>query len=104
MADGTDVDTGLPTSAAKCAWAPDSATFVCGVPSAAALTKDVPAELTATNDSIVSVSREGMEQTTLYRAAPRPLLSVYRPLVSSSGAYLAFVNLFDKKLYSLPLR
>lgn len=104
MSDGSDVDTGLLTSAAKCAWATDSTAFVCGVPSSAALTKDVPAELTATNDSIVLTSRDSREQTILYRSMERPLLSVSRPFISSSGAFFVFSNLFDKKLYSFPLR
>ena len=104
ISDGTDVDTGLKTSAAKCAWASDGLSFVCGVPSSAALTGDVPAELTATNDSVVLAARDSLEQTTLYRAQSRPLLSVSRPFISSSGAFFVFTNLFDRKLYSFPLR
>jgi hypothetical protein len=103
VSDGTDVDTGLLTSAAKCAWMSDGLSFVCGVPSSAALSGDVPAELTATNDSVVRVIRDSLEQAALYRAQSRPLLSVSRPFISSSGAFFVFSNLFDKKLYSFPL-
>lgn len=101
--DGTEQAVGLRTSAAKCAWAPNGASFVCGVPASDAFTADVPADLTATNDSLVVVDRGTLEQAVRYPSSPRPLLSVSRPLVSSSGSFVVFTNLYDRRLYLFPL-
>jgi Tol biopolymer transport system component len=100
---GTVVPLGVATSAAKCAWAPVEQSVVCGIPANASLSRDTPADKTATLDDITVISLADGAQTKLYSAQKNTLLGVGDSLVSSSGGYFVFLNLFDRKPYALPL-
>ena len=100
---GVDAPLGLPTSAEKCAWHPDGAHITCGVPVQSSLTRDVPADHTATIDDIVTLDLVTGDQHRLYGGTSASLISVIDPLVSSSGSSLVFTNLFDQRLYVLSL-
>jgi hypothetical protein len=92
------------TSAAKCAWTPDESAVICGIPQKDALVSDVAANDTATVDDIVRIDITTGEQTTLYKAQKDALMSVSDPLISSSGNYFVFRNLFDQRLYSFEMK
>lgn len=101
----TRVETPLPfaTSASKCTWGTARASIICGIPSQPSLTHDVPSERTATNDDIVLLNMDTLTTTPIYQATKNALFSVMHPIVSSSGRFLFFTNLFDGKLYELAL-
>jgi len=100
---GVPVSLNVPTSAAKCAWQPGEQGVVCGIPSSDALTNDVPAAKTATLDSISRIDLVSGAQNQIYNPQKGVLLGVGESLISSSGTYFVFRNLFDQRLYSLPL-
>jgi len=101
VATGTAFPLGLATSASKCAWSSDSIRVVCGVPTQPALTSDVPASKTATVDSIVAVDFASGTSQTLWTPPSGTLLGVIDPVISSSGRFFAFSNIFDHRLYVL---
>lgn len=90
------------TSASKCAFTPDINTVVCGVPTTP-LPRDIEAEKTATLDDIVSIDIISDTLTKISTATKSTLISVSDPLISSSGNYITFTNLFDRRLYKLDL-
>lgn len=98
-----DVPLGLSTSAKKCAWHPSGSVVTCGVPSKNNLSQDVPADRVATTDDIITLDISSGMQTTNYTAQTGTLLGVINPLISSSGRYVAFPNMFDNRLYFLEL-
>lgn len=100
---GVDIPLGLATGASKCAWHSDSTTVTCGVPNKNTLSRDVPADRVATTDDIVTLDLKTGGLTVHYTARSANLVGVIHPLVSSSGRYLAFINLFDQRLYMLEL-
>lgn len=91
------------TGAYKCAWTPDSMSAVCGVPPEGSLARDIPSGRTATRDDIVVINVLQQTLENIYTAQKDVLLGVVEPLVSSSGAFLVFINSFDQRLYRLPL-
>lgn len=103
MGTGGGLQLPISTGAHKCAWTPDSATILCGVPPEGSLTRDVPSERTATRDDIIAVDISLQTQEVVYAAQKDILLGVASPLVSSSGTFLVFINSFDQRLYRLPL-
>lgn len=107
---GLDVPLGLATSARKCAWHGNTMVVTCGVPAKSSLGRDVPAGHSATVDDIVTLDMTTGEQNRLYGGTSLPtgqagtaLIGVIEPLVSSSGDYFVFTNVFDRRLYLFPL-
>ncbi|MEK7638094.1 MAG: hypothetical protein AAB375_01570 [Patescibacteria group bacterium] len=98
-----DVPLGLATSARKCAWHDNTMTITCGVPAKNSLGRDVPADRSATVDDIATLDMSTGEQSRLYGGTGATLIGVIEPLVSSSGNYFVFTNLFDQRLYLFPL-
>jgi dipeptidyl aminopeptidase/acylaminoacyl peptidase len=99
----TPVSLGLATSASKCAWHNDNTEITCGVPSNTALAHDVSAADSATLDDIITLHILTGEQTKQYSIQKGVYIGVIDPVISSSGSFFVFTNLFDQKLYSLPL-
>ncbi|HUO75900.1 MAG TPA: hypothetical protein VMU12_03235 [Candidatus Paceibacterota bacterium] len=100
---GTDMPMGLTTSADKCAWTPDGARIVCGVPVGTGLTSDVSASKTATVDAIVSIDTATGTQTTIWTPPSGTLLGVINPVITASGNSFVFTNLFDHRLFSVSI-
>ncbi len=100
---GLDIPLGLATSARKCAWHDNTMTITCGVPAKNSLGRDVPADRSATVDDIVTLNLTTGEQNRQYGGTSATLIGVIEPLVSSSGNYFVFTNLFDQRLYLFPL-
>lgn len=98
-----DVPLNVPTSAKKCAWHPDGAHVICGVPVNAELARDIPSDMVATADSIISVNLLDGAQAVLFRPEQKTPLGVTEPTLTASGRYFAFVNLFDRRLHFLEL-
>jgi hypothetical protein len=94
---------GLPTSARKCAWHSDNETITCGIPSDENLPGDIPADQVATTDTVATIHLPTSVQTTNYTAQKGVLVGVIDPVVSSSGTYVVFPNIFDRRLYYLEL-
>jgi hypothetical protein len=103
ISSGNEVSLGVATSAQKCAWQIDGITVVCGVPVKSSLTRGVSAAHSATIDDIVTLNTRSGEQTVQYHGTSTMPLGTISPLVSSSGAYFVFTNVFDQRLYSFPL-
>lgn len=103
ISSGESTPLAIETSAAKCAWATDSMSITCGVPMQNTLTRDVPADRTATVDHIETLDFTSGERTRNYTGVQGTLLGVTAPLMSSSGDYFVFTNMFDSRLYALPL-
>lgn len=99
-----DIALGVETSAQKCAWHPGGTRVTCGVPTKTELARDIPSDMMATSDDIVTIDLETLTQTQLASADQKTPLGVMEPVVTESAGYFAFVNLFDHRLYSLPLR
>jgi len=93
----------LATSAQKCAWHPDSTAVTCGVPSRTELARDIPSDMMATSDDIVTVTLDTLVVTPRFSAEQKTPLGVTGPVITGSGRYFAFVNLFDRRLYFLGL-
>ncbi len=100
---GLDISLGLSTSARKCAWHGTAMIITCGVPAKNSLSRDVPADRSATVDDIVTLDMSTGEQNRLYGGTSATLIGVIDPLVSSSEDYFVFTNLFDQRLYLFPL-
>lgn len=100
---GLDAPLGLATSASKCAWHDNTMVITCGVPAKSSLGRDVPADRSATVDDIVTLDMSTGEQNRRYGGTSATLIGVIEPLVSSSGNYFVFTNLFDQRLYLFPL-
>ncbi len=98
----TDIPLRIATSAHKCVWNAGNTEIICGVPIKNALTRDVPADHSATIDDIIRFDLSSGQTTTLYRGSSNNLISVINPTISSSGD-LVFTNLFDQRLMSLEL-
>lgn len=101
--ENADVPLGVATSADKCAWGPDGTFVVCGVPHTGQISSAAPADHTATNDDIIRLDLRTGDRAVLYQAQQKSPVGVIRPLVSSSGTFLVFTNIFDSKLYELEL-
>jgi Tol biopolymer transport system component len=101
---GTDLQLGTATSARKCAWTHDSSSVVCGLPSRTPLARDVAADRMATTDDIVRIDLLTGSSTTLFKVPAGTLMGVIDPLVTPSDHFLAFQNIFDKRLYIFDLR
>jgi WD40 repeat protein len=99
-----DVPLGIASSAQKCAWHSDNRTITCGIPARTTLTRDVAADKTATLDDIATIDIGTGLRSDQYASSRDTLLGVIDPLLSSSQNYFVFTNLFDGRLYSLPLR
>lgn len=97
------VSVGLATSADKCAWSPDGLSVVCGVPTGTGLSQDIPAAKTATTDAITMFGVRDGTLVNVWTPKERTLIGVIDPLISSSGDYFVFPNLFDRDLYTVSL-
>jgi hypothetical protein len=102
-ATGDDLPLSVATSARKCAWLPTGDGLVCGIPSKTALSRDVPADRMATTDDLVRVALFGAS-TVLYKVPAQTLLGIIDPVITPSGDFFAFQNLFDQRLYTYDLR
>jgi hypothetical protein len=100
---GIESPLGVATSAEKCAWQSDDTTIICGIPIKSSLTRGVPAAHSATIDDIVTIDTRSGEQTVQYHGTSTLPIGVIDPLISSSGTYFVFTNVFDQRLYSFPL-
>lgn len=100
---GAPIFLNIATSAAKCAWQPDEQGIVCGVPASDSLTRDISADKTATLDAISQIDLVSGAINKLYSPQKGVLLGVGESLVSSSGNYFVFRNLFDQRLYVLTI-
>ncbi len=98
-----DMRLDLATSARKCAWHSDGKTVTCGVPTSDNLSGDVPADRVATTDDIVTLDLGSGRHIKLFAAKSGSLIGVIDPLISSSGRYLVFPNVFDQRLYVFEL-
>ncbi len=103
LAQGRDIRVALATSARKCAWHSDGQTITCGVPSNDNLSPDIPADRVATTDNIITLDIRSGQQTEHFTAKPGSLVGIVDPLLSSSGRYVVFLNVFDQRLYSFEL-
>ncbi|HXK36257.1 MAG TPA: WD40 repeat domain-containing protein [Candidatus Paceibacterota bacterium] len=84
------------TSARKCAWAPDGASLVCGIPQDASVSQG--SALAATNDTLASIDAgSGVLIDTIPTHEDR--VGVYSPVISSSGTRAAFIDLFDRRVH-----
>ena len=104
LASDTQVDLGVYTSAQKCAWAPFGLAVTCGIPSKKSLSRDISSSQTATIDDIYTYDFDNNTLRLIYGGSSSALIGVTRPLISSSGKYFVFINMFDSRLYSLPLQ
>lgn len=102
VATDTAVSLDIATSARKCAWHTDGYTITCGVPAKSALTRDVSVDRSATVDDIVTINLLTLQQDTIYHASDN-LVGIVDPIISSSGIYVVFTNVFDQRLYLFPL-
>lgn len=93
----------LRTSASKCAWHADSSAITCGVPGGNSLPGDIPADRVATTDDIVTIDLVTGTQTKNHSAQAGTLLGVIHPVMSSSGNFLVFSNIFDQRLHYLEI-
>jgi Tol biopolymer transport system component len=100
---GEEVSLGIYTSAKKCAWHPIELAITCGIPTRTSLSRDVVADRTATIDDIYTYDFEDTTLRLIYAGVSSSLLGVTEPLISSTGAYFVFTNMFDSRLYTLPL-
>ncbi len=100
---GEEVALGVYTSAKKCAWHRTDLAITCGIPMRKSLSRDVIADRTATIDDIYTYDFENNTSRLIYGGVSSSLIGVTEPLISSSGAYFVFTNMFDSKLYTLPL-
>lgn len=96
-----EVNLGIYTSAHKCAWHPVGLAITCGVPIKKSLTRDVPAAQTATVDDVYTYDFDNNTLRLNYGGTNSSLIGVTEPLVSSSGNYFVFTNMFDSRLYVL---
>lgn len=103
IATGTTIPLGVQTSADKCAWMPDGTMVVCGVPVRSGLSSDVPAAKTATVDAIIAIDAGSGTQRIIWTPPSGTLSGVISPLITESGTAFVFSNLFDKRLFSVPL-
>lgn len=103
ISSGAEAPLGLSTSAGKCSWHRSSTAITCGVPMQSSLSRDVPADQTATIDDIFTYDLYNNVLEKIYSGVKGTLIGVTEPLVSSSGEYLVFTNMFDGRLYLLPL-
>ncbi|MBP6885954.1 MAG: PD40 domain-containing protein [Candidatus Pacebacteria bacterium] len=94
----------VPTSAQKCTWTPQGDSIVCGIPAKNTLTRDIPADKTATIDNIEVIDPTTNARRRIYTGAPGRLFGVTKPLVTTSGEYFVFTNMFDARLYVVPLQ
>jgi hypothetical protein len=95
---------GVETSARKCAFSPAQDSVVCGIPSSRALSRDAAADRTATHDAIAAISLDSGLARTVMPALDSVRFSVIDPAVTASGRFLVFRNLYDRKVYGLPIR
>lgn len=100
---GSEIALGLETSARKCAWHRIGEAVTCGVPDQNSFSRDVPADETATIDDIYTYDFDNNTLRRIYDGTPGTLIGVTAPLLSSSGNYFVFRNMFDSRLYILPL-
>jgi hypothetical protein len=98
-----DLRLNLATSARKCAWHSNGRTITCGVPNSNNLSGDIPADRVATTDDIVTLDIGSGQQTKIFTAKNGSLIGVVDPLISSSGRYLVFPNVFDQRPYALEI-
>jgi DNA-binding beta-propeller fold protein YncE len=101
---GSMVPLGIETSVRKCAFSPEQDSIVCGIPTSRALSRDAAADRTATNDAIAVISLESGISRTVMPARDAVRFSVIDPAVTASGRFLVFRNLYDRKVYGLPIR
>lgn len=104
LTDGADIPLNIQTSAQKCAWHPSSLALTCGVPSHASLARDIPANETATQDDIYTLDITSGTVDRIYTSISGTLVGVTHPLMSSSGTYFVFINMFDSKIFSMPIK
>lgn len=102
-ATGQEIDLGVETSAKKCAWHSLGLVVTCGVPMKKSLARDVSSDETATIDDIVTFDFDNTVVRQVYSGANSSLIGVTEPLLSSSDSYFVFTNIFDRRLYMLPL-
>lgn len=100
---GEEVSLGIYTSAKKCAWHPIDIAVTCGIPMRKSLSRDVAADRTATIDDVYTYDFEENTLRLVYAGVSSALIGVTEPLISSSGTYFVFTNMFDSRLYVLPL-
>jgi Tol biopolymer transport system component len=100
---GLDIPVGLPTSAKKCAWHATGDSITCGVPQNSSLSGNAPAQQSSTIDTIVSLNLITGDQVEHYVGSRAALIGVLNPVISSSEKYFVFKNVFDRRLYLLPL-
>jgi Tol biopolymer transport system component len=101
---GDEVNLGIYTSALKCAWHPVGLAVTCGIPVQKSLNGDVPADQSASIDDVLTYDFEANTLRSVYNGVRSSLVGVTKPLVSSSGKYFVFTNMFDSRLYMLPLQ
>ena len=99
---GKEVALGVYTSAHKCAWHPVGRVVTCGIPMKKSLTRDVSSSQTATIDDIYTYDFDENTLRLNYSGTSSSLIGITNPLISSSGAYFVFTNMFDSRLYALP--
>lgn len=104
LTDGADIPLNIQTSAQKCAWHQSSLALTCGVPSHASLARDIPANETATQDDIYTLDITSGTVDRIYTSISGTLVGVTHPLMSSSGTYFVFINMFDSKIFSIPVK
>jgi len=104
LTSGTKVPLGVYTSAEKCSWSSYGLSITCGVPSKKSLTRDISSSRTATIDDVYTYDFDNNTLRLMYSGSSSTLLGVTKPLISSSGKYFVFINMFDSRLYSLPFQ
>lgn len=103
ISSGADVPLDLATSAKKCAWHTTGTSITCGIPAKNTLTHDIPADHTATIDDIVTLDLLSGQQQRLYAGTRAKLIGIIDPINSSDDRFFIFSNLFDQRLFMLPL-
>jgi hypothetical protein len=103
LASAAEIPLGVSTAAGKCAWRPDGTGVVCGIPASTSLARDVPSSKTATSDDIASIDLLSGDQRVLYSAKRGSPFGISGALVSSSGSFFVFTNIFDRHLYAVEM-